>query len=129
MSEKKDYFDYVENVLGVKSLLIKPAGGRQSIPLLIAIENYSGYNSAEKDLLAKMISALKIDLQRIHVVDLALRENHNFDFSLVLLDSPDQNTANDLKSITSYSPRILLQNSEFKKKAWSDLQKVMAHKF
>lgn len=128
MSEKKDYFDYVENVLGIKSILLNPTSVQESVktPLLICVENYLNYTPEEKDLLAKMIGALKIDLQKIKVMPLDESVKCPSDFSVYFLEKLDQITANE-NTVTTYSPRILLKNAEFKKNAWNDLQKVITY--
>lgn len=129
MSEKKDYFDYVENVLGIKSILLNQVSQEeaQSIPLLVCVENLVNYTLEEKDLLAKMIGALKIDLQLIKVVALNETEKYKPDYSIYFLDDINQNISDKINMVKTYSPRFLLKNSDYKKNAWNDLQKVILH--
>lgn len=127
MSEKNDYFHYVENVLGVKAILLDPAPVDvvRLVPLLICVENYATYTPEEQDLLAKMVAALKVDLQKIVVVALADKLNYQSGFSVYLVDSPPE-VSNEI-NVSTYSPRKLLQKPELKKIAWSDLQKVILY--
>ncbi len=123
MSEKKDYFDYVENVLGVKSILLNP---KQNTPLLIAVENLATYNAEEHDLLGKMVGALKIDAAKIAIVNLAEAQSFQPEFVICFQDQPIEKTP--LKNtITTFSPRILLKKPELKKNAWNDLQKFLTY--
>lgn len=123
MSEKKDYFDYVENVLGVKSIMLNP---KQNTPLLIAVEGLTNYNAEEHDLLGKMVGALKIDAGKISIVDLAEALNFQPEFFICFQNQPIEKT--HLKNtITTFSPRILLKKPELKKNAWSDLQKFLTY--
>ena len=123
MSEKKDYFDYVENVLGVKSILLSP---KQNIPLLIAVENYTDYSPDENELLQKMIAALKVDSKNISLVDLTEEGGFQPEFTLFLMIQPHDKQAAE-NSVTTFSPRALLKKAELKKNAWSDLQKVITY--
>ena len=123
MSEKKDYFDYVENVLGVKSILLSP---KQNIPLLIAVENYTDYSPDENELLQKMIAALKVDSKNISLVDLTEEGGFQPEFTLFLMIQPHDKQAAE-NSVTTFSPRALLKKTELKKSAWSDLQKVITY--
>ena len=123
MSEKKDYFDYVENVLGVKSIMLSP---KQNIPLLIAVENYTDYSTDENELLQKMIAALKVDSKNISLVDLTEEGGFQPEFTLFLMNQPHDKQAAE-NSVTTFSPRALLKKAELKKSAWSDLQKVITY--
>lgn len=129
MSEKKDYFDYVENVLGVKSILLNQTSQKEalSVPLLVYVENLENYNPEEKDLLAKMIGALKIDLQLIKVLSLNESEKIRPDYSIYFLDDVKQDISNQMNIVKTYSPRFLLKNSDYKKNAWNDLQEVIRY--
>lgn len=123
MSEKSDYFDYVENVLGVKSIMLN---AKQNTPLLIAVENLNSYNVEEQDLLGKMVGAIKVDLQRISLVDLSEAEKFQSEFSVYFMNQPSEKQT--LKNtVTTFSPRILLKKAELKKNAWADLQKVLTY--
>lgn len=130
MSEKKDYFDYVVNVLGVKSIMLNPlqtsAAEIQNIPLLICVEDFAGYTHEETELLGKMVSALNLDMKLIKVIDLIEIEKFRSEFTVYFLNQipkvdPKSNTIN------TYSSRALLKNSEYKKIAWNELQKVIAY--
>jgi hypothetical protein len=127
MSEKQDYFNYVIDVLGVREILLEghPAESLEQIPLLILVQDYATYSEEEKELLVKMIGAMKIEAQKIAVTDLSQRTVESSQYALYLCDEVgDENCpANEIQT---YSPRILLQRPELKKPAWSALQKMMA---
>lgn len=123
MSEKKDYFDYVENVLGVKSILLSP---KQDIPLLVAVENFYDYNQVENELLQKMIASLKVEFKNLAIAELSDEELFQPEFTLVLMNQPYEKQAVK-NSVITFSPRALLKNAELKKNAWSDLQKVITY--
>ncbi len=129
MSEKKDYFDYVTNVLGVKSILLNQDSSAllPVLPLLICVDDLPSYATAEKDLLVKMITALKIDLDLIKVVDLKQRGLFQPEFVIYFLDDLTQNYAVEVNAIKIYSAKVLLKDSQYKKQAWNDLQKVMLY--
>ena len=123
MSEKSDYFDYVENVLGVKSIMLNP---KQDTPLLIAVENLNSYSVEEQDLLGKMVGALKVDLQKISLIDLSEAEKFQSEFTVYFMNQPIEKQSSK-NTVTTFSPRILLKKAELKKNAWTDLQKVLTY--
>lgn len=134
MSEKDDYFNYVSSVLGVKSAYIEAdtAGtdlqATEAVPLMVLVENLSQYTAEEKDLLEKMITALKIDINKIKIFDLQNlqpTQQTQFEFLLTFSENPAQTTSNDENFLITYSPRILVQNAALKKQVWNDLQKVI----
>ncbi len=130
MSEKKDYFDYVVNVLGVKSIMLNPlqtsAAEIQNIPLLICVEDFVGYTSEETELLGKMVSALNLDLKLIKVIDLIEIEKFRSEFTVYFLNQIPK-VEPKFNAVNTYSSRALLKNSDYKKTAWNDLQKVIAY--
>lgn len=123
MSEKSDYFDFVENVLGVKSIMLNP---KQHTPLLIAVENLNSYSVEEQDLLSKMVGALKVDLQKISLVDLSEAEKFQSEFTVYFMNQPIEKQSSK-NAVTTFAPRILLKKAELKKNAWTDLQKVLTY--
>ncbi len=126
MSEKNDYFEYVENVLGVKSIILNSSNSiHETHPLLICVENFADYTSDEKDLLAKMIAALKIESEKIKVVSLSEKQNFKSDYLICFVDQTLENTEMT-NSISTFSPRVLLKKPELKKPAWAELQKVIS---
>lgn len=135
MSEKKDYFDYVANVLGVKSVLLSQDAEsiRQVVPLLIAVENLASYADSEYELLSKMIAALKIDMQLIKVVDLNQSQLFQPQFAILFMDelvldkSPQDNSTENstAQQVKTYSPRTLIKKPELKKQAWDDMQRAI----
>ena len=123
MSEKKDYFDFVETVLGVKSIMLNP---KQNTPLLIAVENLSSYTAEEQELLGKMVGALKIDIGKISIVDLSKAQNYQPEFVICFQNQPNEKTSMK-NTLTTFSPRALLKKPELKKNAWNDLQKFLTY--
>jgi hypothetical protein len=128
-TEKKDYFDFVADVLGVKNILLSstPVVAPRAVALLIAVESYLDYNSEEKDLLAKMIAALKMDLKLIQVCDLLDSANYQPELTLSFRDHFEKERHQSSPMVTTYSPRALLKNADNKKAAWAHLQQVIAH--
>lgn len=122
-SELKDYFNYLSETLGIKSLLLESATGEQQIPLLVLVESLNSYSQDEKELLAKMLSALKIPQEQMKVIDMAEETELSAMQSLILCDSPD--SFNNHETIRAYSPRILLKQPQLKKLAWEEMQKLL----
>ena len=106
MSEKKDYFDYVENVLGVKSIMLNP---KQNTPLLIAVEDLLTYSADEQDLLGKMVGALKIDPAKISIVDMNEAGNYQSEYGIFFRNQPAEKT--NLKNATTHRLRPKLERS------------------
>lgn len=128
MSDKSDYFDYVSTVLGVKSVYIEPqaatAGLKEVIPLLVSVENLSTYAPEEKDLLEKMVSALKIDLQKIKICDISKADSFESAFTIRFSDNLSGSSLTE-NSLTTFSPRTLLKNPSLKKQVWNEFQTVI----
>lgn len=129
MSEKRDYFEYVSQVLGVKSILndLQESQVTQAVPLLIGVEAYASYNENENDLLLKMISALKIDQKNIKITDLEDIGNYQAHFYIYFTDERAQQNSTEDNLVQTHSPRFLLKHADFKKNAWNDLQKVITY--
>lgn len=132
MFGQKEYLDYVENVLGVKAVLVPEAApaavssAQPEVPLLIAVEALTAYNAAEKELLQKMLAALKLEQVETKVVDRAEADGLAAGFRVDFLDQPEALRAEASENeLTTWSPRRLLRQADFKKQAWSDLQKVI----
>lgn len=128
MSEKDDYFNYVIDVLGIKTLLLEPKAAAEiamAVNLLVCVEHYTSYNEQEKELLLKMLSAMKIEPAQMRIIDSVNAESTTYRYCLDLRDQlSDEKLPPQI--IQSYSPRTLLKKPELKKTAWSDLQKIMA---
>lgn len=127
MSDKQDYFDYVINVLGVKSVVLSDlqAHTNKEADLLFVIESYLNYTADEKDLLGKMIAALKIKQEKIQVVDSSENNSYQAKFKVYFVDQYVKNSTFAECEVKTHSPRFLLKNADFKKEAWADLQKVI----
>lgn len=141
MSDKSDYFDYIATVLGVKSIyledqLVRASEASQAldgvaarskiyIPLLVTVEELSHYASEEKELLEKMVSALKVDVDKVKVVD-ATTDINNFEYSFLLKFSDNPRPAVGLEAVlTTHSPRMLLKNPSLKKQVWNEFQTII----
>ncbi|MCC2679041.1 MAG: hypothetical protein K0R29_1617 [Pseudobdellovibrio sp.] len=135
MSEKNDYFDYVSSVLGVKSVYIEPVSPQEAhnagataskevIPLLVSVENLAQYSADERDLLEKMISALKIDLNKIKVCDVSQVANFEFAYLIQFSEAPVA-ASNSENVLITHSPRVLLKNPALKKQVWNEFQTVI----
>jgi|GEM_PF-5234746 len=134
MSYKKDYFDYVTNILGVKSILLNQdtCNFLQVVPLLISVEDLINYTAAEKELLTKMIDALKIDPLLIKVVDISQAVYFQPEFTIHFCDDVASLSAmtkaksnSRSNTVQTYSPRFLLHNIQTKKQVWNELQKAI----
>jgi len=125
MSDPKDYLEYIENVLGVRSVLISPDAMSTeilAIPLLIAVQDYNSYQVEEKELLGKMIAALKIDPKYIQICDLNHIHEYRPEFQITFAE---QVGASQTRLVQTLAPRVLLKKPELKKQAWDDLQPVI----
>ena len=124
-SALKNYFKYIQDVLGItqvfnkKSLLMTP-----SHQLVIAILDLNNYSFAEKSLLDKMIVALNYDQQRIRVQDITA-DPGTFNFKLILTDEIGSHENFQENIVITYSPRRLLQEPALKKAAWAAMQMLM----
>ncbi len=123
----KNYFDYLENVLGIKSIIDQSLAAPAILKteLLIGVENYQTYNTDEIDLLQKMLAAVKVEASRMLIVDLAQMASIQ---KTACIFFKDELTAYPLDAelcVQTFSPRILLKNPELKKVAWTELQKVL----
>lgn len=125
MDEREDYFDYVSQVLGVKNIFISPGESLDSVPLLIVVENLAAYSAEEKELLDKMVTALKQDPSQIKIADMASEPKINFEFVVRFVSSPQPN-ANE-NQLNVFSPQVLLNKPELKKQVWSDMQNVIKY--
>lgn len=148
-----NYFSYVKNVLGVKTL--QSARIRQSLQEEVQADSCdllflnlkqaadpSVFNKESAELLDKMIQAMRLGDRR-HLIlehDLTaapLSVNQILQqytgkvrtpFVVVFSTKPANNNIQNLgtvKFIESFGPSYLLQNPNTKKLAWADLQKVM----
>lgn len=133
MSEKKDYFDYVESVLGVGSVLIDAAvksdsiTEKNSIAVIFCVEHLSTYSDTEKELLKKMITAVGLVPESFRIVDISEESTIEGEFRVYFCDNPDGFSAGTFPSVVTFSPKVLLRVPQFKRHAWDELQKVMAH--
>ena len=148
-----NYFSYVKNVLGVKTL--QSARIRQSLQEQPAAEacdllflhlkqaaDQSIFAPESKDLLDKMIQAMRLGDRQYLILECDLTGNTlplnqilqqysqkvGTPFMVLFSTKPSNSSIQNLgtmKFLESYSPSYLLQKPNTKKLAWADLQKVM----
>ena len=123
MSNREDYFNYIGEVLGIKSILLEDgASATRPIPLLVVVDQLNSYSAEEWELLEKMISALKISKEKIRIIDASTQSVPRSDRLLILADDPKPSEGSN---VSTYSPRILRLRPEFKKKAWTEMQMLV----
>lgn len=119
-----NYLKYLIETLGVKNIFDfnAPDAEEKQLSLdkkyLFFIEDLSTYNRDELDLLNKMISAMKINPDDYAIFDFKAIESNQTQFKISFKNNPVDK--NDI-----YSPRVLLQNPQFKKKAWDDIKRIL----
>lgn len=121
----KNYFKYVQDVLGIKQIFIKHSEVvLPTTQLLITVLNLKTYTREEKSLLDKMITALQYDQKKIIVRDEA-EVAEAFKFKLVLTDEVLALENLQENMVVTYSPRKLLQDPALKKITWSAMQSLI----
>lgn len=124
------YFEYIENVLGVKQIYLDTS--EQEVieaKLLVVVEQLQSMAVAETELLEKMIAAMKIDLSFIKMIDEAQLKNkkYNAEFVLKMLNTQQLPQVSERNQQVTYSSAVLIKQPQLKKDAWEHLQKVIAH--
>jgi DNA polymerase III psi subunit len=124
----KDYFHYLNEIVGIKSVMIEPnVSDFQKFSLLIKVQNLSTYNADAMALLEKMITALGLEKDGIKVADYDLvPSNLQPEYILSFVLNPDLVVAKSINEIVTYSPEVLLKNPQLKKQAWDQMQKIVA---
>lgn len=125
---KTDYFEYLENVLGIKSILQDSIPAQEKpipIDLLFCVHNYKTYSAEEIDLLQKMIAAVKVEPSRLKVCDLMEANKFETKALVIFEDEVVQTLILAQVSVQTFSPRVLLKKPELKKQAWTELQKIL----
>lgn len=123
------YFDYIENVLGVKQIYLDAADQPViEADLLVLVQNLNSMSEAERDLTDKMIASMKIDLNLIKVLDESDSKNKNINarFILTLLNTQQLPPVSAGDRQVTYSAGVLIKQTQLKKEAWAHLQKVIA---
>ncbi len=121
--------EYLQKTLGVSQILNQKSEQsvnanlttEQRVDLGFFIEGYGTYSETEKDLLQKMISAMKLQENQYQIFDHCEKINlqSQFKFEVCFMDHP---TIED----QTYSPRNLIVYPENKKKTWEFLKKMMS---
>lgn len=131
MDERLDaYFDYIENVLGVKQIYLDSSEQEViTAKLLVVVEGLQSMTAAESELLEKMIAAMQIDMSFIKMIDSSQLKNkkHNAEFVLKMLNTQQLPQVQDANEQVTYSSAVLIKQPQLKKEAWAHLQKVIAH--
>ena len=112
---RHQYIDYVQNVLGVKNLVLEPeqAGEASAVaqakPLIVRVENLSTYTAEENDLLSKMLVALKLDVSQYDVVELHRDAHGSAQIYLDMFDANPQPVSGSVnsQSVATFSARTL----------------------
>lgn len=124
------YFEYIENVLGVKQIYLDPSEQEViNTKLLVVVEQLQALTVAETDLLEKMIAAMQIDMSFIKMIDEAQLKNkkYNAEFVLKMLNTQQLPQASEVHQQVTYSSAVLIKQPQLKKEAWAHLQKVITH--
>lgn len=118
-TDLQNYLEYVQKVLGVRSVVLSASSEPDLVcDLWIQIQDFGSYVEAEKDLLQKMISAMKLEAYTIQITDLNVTERISALMTLRFVDQPEG-------ADETFSARVLLLKPELKKKTWADLQDVV----
>ena len=124
------YFEYIENVLGVKQIYID-ASEQEVIntKLLVVVEQLQALTVAETELLEKMIAAMQIDMSFIKMIDESQLKNkkYNAEFVLKMLNTQQLPEEKNSTQQVTYSAAVLIKQPQLKKEAWAHLQKVISH--
>lgn len=124
------YFEYIENVLGVKQIYID-ASEQEVIntKLLVVVEQLQALTVAETELLEKMIAAMQIDMSFIKMIDESQLKNkkYNAEFVLKMLNTQQLPEEKNSNQQVTYSAAVLIKQPQLKKEAWAHLQKVISH--
>lgn len=123
----KDYLKFAKDVLGIKHLFFstqqRPQQKHQDAGithrLIIVVDNLTTYAPDEKELLLKMIGALKMDPESYEIITAEQAANKSAEFTLLLVDTPGEASAT---TVATFSPRHLLKFPDLKKRAWADMQ-------
>ena len=136
--EQKQLIEYFEQVLGVKNVIV-PASA-EVVPaqykIHFFVEDLESYTAAEKELLGKMIQAMRLQKKDYQVLN--LQESKYQDVVKIVNSGQVKNMGQSVGQIVvfkndpqkmdeTYSPRRLLKEPAFKKIAWDFLQKRMSN--
>lgn len=122
--------NYFENVLGLRSIILKPDITQQpSTELVLLIICAQDLSPEARSLLEKMIQALKIDEKDYQLV---YENNLPLDVKPMSILSFSSSLENQLHTkypesfiVETNSPAEILKNQQLKRKVWEDMQRVM----
>lgn len=123
------YFDYVQNILGVKQVVLERTVSsseqvvNSNFELLISVTDLNNFAPDESALLYKMIGALQLPAERYAVCDAC--DAHLFSSPFILSFAETSAELDNGHNVQTFSPRILLKKPELKKQAWADMQKIL----
>lgn len=133
----QSYIDYVQNVLGVKSILHSAPQAAEQVQTaeaaasLIYFVLETEMKAEERELFDKIVAAIKLTAQDFRVVlASALAQG---EWAVVMSSNPleAQKLLIDLspaKTLFTYSPKALLAKPELKREVWENLKKFMVQK-
>ncbi len=128
----KNYFNFLTDTLGVKALYnfefsemkesVAVATSQntsvRSVKYLFLVENLSLLSETEKQLLMKMISALQLSHSDYIVNDVSSTEAVKFEHQIIFKLNPQL-------IYETYSPQILIDRPELKRKTWEDMKRIL----
>ncbi len=119
VSSAQEVLKYFNEVLGVTQVLVdaSPVSLTPRAGFVFIVENYVSYTADEKELLMKMIAAMKLDIAQVQIQDLNQSSADEAARCIYLVDQPGADQ--------SYSPRVLIKNPKLKKTTWDFLQTKM----
>lgn len=117
--------EYLQKTLGVSQILNQKSeqslSTEPSVDLGFFIEEYATYSEVEKELLQKMITAMKLNDKQYQILDLSEKNNPQINFKFII-----EFTNHPSSESQTYSPRNLLLHPENKKNTWDFLKKIMS---
>lgn len=135
LDPRRDYFEYLENVLGIKTILQSQSSLLSDVSpvlisteLLFCVQNYKTYTAEETDLLYKMIASVKVAPERLQVCD--MEDAGRFATQCLVVFEDEVHATNSFPvpaqlTVQTFSPRVLLQKPQLKRQAWIELQKIL----
>lgn len=120
VSTEQEVLKYFNEVLGVSQVLTEShsvSAASSGVSFAFIVENYLDYKVDEKELLMKMIAAMKLDMSIVEIQDLSQSLVSAEARIVYLVDQPGPDQ--------SYSPRVLMKNPKLKKATWDFLQTKM----
>lgn len=112
---------YLQDMTNLSDLTQSKQVTKKMVSISVYVQDLNSYNSDERELLQKMLMAMKIETAKIAVHDLK-DFNPNHVQSILFFQMVDVVTHPEDQT---YSSRMLIKNPKLKNEAWTFLQKVM----